>query len=49
MIHSHEAPTDFVTKLAREAIDAGADEWIGTGPHHMLGIEIYKNRPYFMV
>jgi poly-gamma-glutamate synthesis protein (capsule biosynthesis protein) len=46
-IHAHESPADFLTKISREAIDAGADEWVGTGPHHMLGIEIYKNRPIF--
>ena len=46
-IHAHESPADFLTKISREAIDAGADEWVGTGPHHMLGVEIYKNRPIF--
>lgn len=46
-IHAHESPAEFLTKIAREAIDAGADEWVGTGPHHMLGVEIYKNRPIF--
>lgn len=47
MIHAHEVPADFVTKIAHEAVDAGADEFVGTGPHHMLGIEIYKKRPIF--
>jgi poly-gamma-glutamate capsule biosynthesis protein CapA/YwtB (metallophosphatase superfamily) len=47
MIHAHEAPADFLTQITHEAIDAGADEWVGTGPHRMLGIEIYKNRPIF--
>jgi poly-gamma-glutamate capsule biosynthesis protein CapA/YwtB (metallophosphatase superfamily) len=46
-IHAHESPADFLTKISKEAIDAGADEWVGTGPHRMLGIEIYKNRPIF--
>ena len=46
-IHAHESPADFLTKMAHEAIDAGADEWVGTGPHRMLGVEIYKNRPIF--
>jgi poly-gamma-glutamate capsule biosynthesis protein CapA/YwtB (metallophosphatase superfamily) len=46
-IHAHESPADFLTKISREAIDAGADEWVGSGPHHMLGVEIYKNRPIF--
>ncbi len=48
MIHAHQEPgADFVTQISHEAIDAGADEWVGTGPHRMLGIEIYKNRPIF--
>lgn len=46
-IHAHESPADFLTQISHEAIDAGADEWLGTGPHHMLGVEIYKNRPIF--
>jgi poly-gamma-glutamate capsule biosynthesis protein CapA/YwtB (metallophosphatase superfamily) len=48
MIHAHQEPgADFITQLTHEAIDAGADEWVGTGPHRMLGVEIYKNRPIF--
>ena len=46
-IHAHESPADFLSKISKEAIDAGADEWVGTGPHHMLGVEIYKKRPIF--
>jgi hypothetical protein len=46
-IHAHESPADFLSKISKEAIDAGADEWVGTGPHRMLGVEIYKNRPIF--
>jgi poly-gamma-glutamate capsule biosynthesis protein CapA/YwtB (metallophosphatase superfamily) len=46
-IHAHESPADFLTQISHEAIDNGADEWVGTGPHHMLGVEIYKNRPIF--
>jgi Bacterial capsule synthesis protein PGA_cap len=40
-------PADFLEKFAHEAIDAGADAWVGTGPHVVLGIEIYKGRPIF--
>lgn len=48
MIHAHQQPgADYFTQLSHEAIDAGADEWVGTGPHRMLGVEIYKNRPIF--
>src|SRR6202453_149893 len=46
-IHAHEAPADFLSKISKDAIDAGADEWVGTGPHRMLGVEIYKNSPIF--
>jgi len=52
-IHAHEpgnwsqAPADFLPTLAHEAIDAGADEFIGHGPHQLRGIEIYRGRPIF--
>ncbi len=31
----------------RRAIDAGADLVVGTGPHVLRGVEIYKGRPVF--
>ena len=52
-IHAHEPgnwsqePADFLPKLAHEAIDAGADQFIGHGPHQLRGIEIYKGKPIF--
>jgi poly-gamma-glutamate capsule biosynthesis protein CapA/YwtB (metallophosphatase superfamily) len=52
-IHAHEpgnwsqTPADFLPTLAREAIDAGADEFIGHGPHQVRGVEIYKGKPIF--
>lgn len=52
-IHAHEPgnwseqPPDFLPKLAHAAIDAGADEFIGHGPHQLRGIEIYKGKPIF--
>jgi poly-gamma-glutamate capsule biosynthesis protein CapA/YwtB (metallophosphatase superfamily) len=52
-IHAHEPgnwseiPADFLPKLAHEAIDAGADEFIGHGPHQVRGIEIYRGKPIF--
>lgn len=52
-MHTHEpgnyseAPPDFLPILARDAIDNGADAFIGHGPHRLRGIEIYKNRPIF--
>ena len=50
-IHAHEpgnwsqVPADFLPALAHEAIDAGADEFIGHGPHQIRGVEIYKGKP----
>jgi poly-gamma-glutamate synthesis protein (capsule biosynthesis protein) len=37
----------LLPKLAHEAIDAGADEFIGHGPHQIRGIEIYHGKPIF--
>ena len=38
---------DFLPVLARQAIDAGADAFLGTGVHVLRGIEVYKGRPIF--
>jgi len=52
-IHAHEPgnwsqePADFLPPLAHAVIDAGADEFIGHGPHQIRGVEIYKDRPIF--
>lgn len=52
-IHAHEpsneseVPADFLPGFARACIDAGADMFIGHGPHQLRGIEIYKERPIF--
>ena len=35
------------TQVIHRAIDAGADIIIGTGPHVLRGIEIYKDKPIF--
>jgi poly-gamma-glutamate synthesis protein (capsule biosynthesis protein) len=40
-------PPDFLIELAREAIDNGADAFVGSGVHVLRGIEIYKDRPIF--
>jgi poly-gamma-glutamate capsule biosynthesis protein CapA/YwtB (metallophosphatase superfamily) len=52
--HSDEAeapndprPADFEPALFHEAIDAGADAVVRTGPHLLNGIEIYKGKPIF--
>lgn len=52
--HSHcagkggqEYPDDFICQYARACIDAGADAFLGHGPHILRGIEIYKGKPIF--
>ena len=52
-IHAHEArkvleqPDLFLPPFAHACIDAGADLFVGTGPHVLRGIEIYKGKPIF--
>ena len=54
-IHAHEGipgqapglveiPAQFVVDYAHAAIDAGADVFVGSGPHVLQGIEIYKGK-----
>jgi len=50
-IHAHEGgkdrtlPAPFLPTFAHAAIDAGADVFVGHGPHVLRGIEIYKGKP----
>ncbi|WP_315837964.1 CapA family protein [Bradyrhizobium prioriisuperbiae] len=52
-MHSHEfdqsnlVPAAFMQAIAHKAIDAGADIFVGHGPHLLRGIEIYKGKPIF--
>lgn len=52
-VHAHEpgnwsaVPPEFLERFARASIDAGADMFIGHGPHQLRAIEIYKGRPIF--
>lgn len=53
-MHSHELrgtdktePSFFYEEFAHKCIDAGAHAIIGTGPHLLRPIEIYKGRPIF--
>ena len=52
-IHAHESdrdrsvPAKFLVTFARAMIDAGADVFVGHGPHVLRGIEIYKGKPIF--
>jgi poly-gamma-glutamate synthesis protein (capsule biosynthesis protein) len=40
-------PADFVGEFAHAMVDAGADAFVGHGPHRLLGAEIYRDRPIF--
>ena len=40
-------PADFIPIFAKAVIDAGADVFVGHGPHVLRGIEIYKGKPIF--
>ncbi len=50
-IHAHEGgrtrlePAQFLVTFAHAMIDAGADLFVGHGPHVLRGIEIYKGAP----
>jgi poly-gamma-glutamate capsule biosynthesis protein CapA/YwtB (metallophosphatase superfamily) len=52
-VHAHESTNDafpqlparFLTQLARDCIDAGADVFMVSGIHHLGPIEIYRGRP----
>ena len=50
-LHAHESrlrrdiPAEFIETFARACIDAGADAFLGHGPHVLRGIEIYKGNP----
>lgn len=52
-LHCHEGGTDrwepatFHQPFARACVDAGADVFLGHGPHFIRGIEIYKHKPIF--
>ena len=53
-IHAHESagraaeiPAQFLQPFARACVDAGANAFIGHGPHVLRGIEIYKGCPIF--
>jgi poly-gamma-glutamate capsule biosynthesis protein CapA/YwtB (metallophosphatase superfamily) len=43
----HQEILQYMTEIARRAIDAGADLVIGHGPHFSLPVEIYRGKPIF--
>jgi len=42
--NTDETP-EYVRSFARDCIDAGADLFVGTGPHVLRGMEMYRGRP----
>ncbi|HEX2474484.1 MAG TPA: CapA family protein, partial [Lacipirellulaceae bacterium] len=38
---------DFFTDFAHQAIDTGADVFVGHGSHFPMGVEIYQGKPIF--
>lgn len=53
-LHCHEGvdgrwntdtPAEFLRPLAHALIDAGAHAVLGSGPHMLRGMELYRNRP----
>ncbi len=55
-LHGHEGPAgqingdrpaEFIIKFARACVRAGADAFVGHGPHMLQGIEIYQEKPIF--
>lgn len=45
--HMSTQPPAFYVDLAHQAIDAGADAWVGSGVHTLRGVEIYDGKPIF--
>ncbi len=51
-IHAHEGipqdravPAQFLVSFAHAMVDAGADLFVGHGPHVLRGVEMYKGKP----
>jgi len=48
--HTHQGGSgaaDFLVQFAHAVIDAGADVFVGHGPHMLRAVEIYKGKPIF--
>ncbi|HSM61195.1 MAG TPA: CapA family protein [Longimicrobiales bacterium] len=48
--HTHQGGgdvADFLAEFTHAVVDAGADMFVGHGPHVLRGIEIYKGKPIF--
>jgi poly-gamma-glutamate synthesis protein (capsule biosynthesis protein) len=42
-----EETAEFVTRFAHQAVDEGADVFVGHGSHFPMGVEIYQGKPIF--
>ena len=42
-----EESAEFVTRFAHQAINEGADVFVGHGSHFPMGVEIYQGKPIF--
>ncbi len=45
--HLSTRPPAFYVDLAHQAIDSGADAFVGHGVHTLRGVEIYRGKPIF--
>ena len=45
--YNQDTVADFALEAARRFVDAGADLFVGHGPHQLAGMEIYKGKPIF--
>jgi poly-gamma-glutamate synthesis protein (capsule biosynthesis protein) len=43
----HPSTPAFIEEFARDCVDAGADAFVGHGPHCIRGIELYDGAPIF--
>ena len=46
-VRNTDSTPEYVRSLARDCVDAGADLFVGTGPHVLRGMETYRGRPLF--
>ncbi len=52
-IHAHEPldemwePAEFIVEFAHACVEAGADLFVGHGPHMLRGLEFYRGKPIF--
>lgn len=45
--HNDHSVPDWLQSFARDCVDAGADVFVGHGPHVLRGVELYEGAPIF--